>query len=590
MLPNLRGISLSKICVDAQYRNLQEAKEETIVYPEGVTDCAICLEPLEVQDGPVPTIQVFECGHAFHTFCALQWNVVQKKPCAMCATPVFFVESDLESSPAHFYNGPAPPPTLRAREALREADLAAQQRQTALQAWWQQNDNGSVGVNPPQSLWSVTLLYLQVLTLNDSNEDRVTQTVFGRRRNVVLFWRLFACLGPLVADFLRFWNRTAQLGIISEVAGNIRDVIADIFPYHGFPSNVFLRLIDMFVHEMEFSTIKRFVPNSMYLYKPFHPPYRDTRVPEYMRREITEFSKEMTLWISQQQFTEWLPPPRTWWLVSLKMKGPAIPPAEFKQMLSILAGRNRYMRWTGNGYYMVHPFYGPISRWNTSLITDMSDIKPLNLPHPIQFDISDWDVSHVTNMDNCNLVNDPVQYGDLRKWDVKQVTKIKSLVEESTKEAESTFPRFREDVIDVEKERARLELNKFNYENKMNKHLYGTVEYNRQLSFVEKATRVYNDYENGRDKLLSKEHTQPPGFNNDGTYKPGYRSKRDAGPSRPNLPATVPLPGPQGPGLPGPSAGFLTGNFVESTCAAPTNTAPTPSKTTQEDGAAQTEI
>ena len=74
--------------------------------------------------------------------------------------------------------------------------------------------------------------------------------------------------------------------------------------------------------------------------------------------------------------------------------------------------------WYNDKYEAINLF-GHISKWNTSLITDMSYI----FKDFVRFndDLSNWDVSNVTNMShmfcNCTIFNCV-----LNKWDVSNVT------------------------------------------------------------------------------------------------------------------------------------------------------------------------
>ena len=65
-------------------------------------------------------------------------------------------------------------------------------------------------------------------------------------------------------------------------------------------------------------------------------------------------------------------------------------------------------------------FYGPMTLWNTSHITDMSHLfQDMRLNNKSENCIKNWDISKVENMEemfeNCTLTQ------DLRCWDVSKV-------------------------------------------------------------------------------------------------------------------------------------------------------------------------
>ena len=68
--------------------------------------------------------------------------------------------------------------------------------------------------------------------------------------------------------------------------------------------------------------------------------------------------------------------------------------------------------------------YGIIGIWDTSLITDMSEL--FNEREEFNEDISSWDVSNVTDMDSmfneCQNFNQP-----LNNWDVSNVTNMREM-------------------------------------------------------------------------------------------------------------------------------------------------------------------
>ncbi len=69
-------------------------------------------------------------------------------------------------------------------------------------------------------------------------------------------------------------------------------------------------------------------------------------------------------------------------------------------------------------------FYGPISEWVTTSVTDMSNL--LADKEEFNFNIEDWDVSNVTNMHamfyNCRNFNQP-----LNRWNVSKVTNMSGM-------------------------------------------------------------------------------------------------------------------------------------------------------------------
>ncbi len=67
--------------------------------------------------------------------------------------------------------------------------------------------------------------------------------------------------------------------------------------------------------------------------------------------------------------------------------------------------------------------YGHISKWNTSLVTDMN--KLFYDKSDFNDDISKWDVSNVTNMSHmfCNTSFN----GDISGWNVSSVTNMRSM-------------------------------------------------------------------------------------------------------------------------------------------------------------------
>ncbi|GMH54132.1 hypothetical protein TrST_g5763 [Triparma strigata] len=76
--------------------------------------------------------------------------------------------------------------------------------------------------------------------------------------------------------------------------------------------------------------------------------------------------------------------------------------------------------------------YGPISIWNTSEVTDMSDLFSADyedVGEPVeQFneDISKWDVSNVTTMEGMFFGAEAFN-GDLSSWDVSNVTTMEEM-------------------------------------------------------------------------------------------------------------------------------------------------------------------
>ena len=67
--------------------------------------------------------------------------------------------------------------------------------------------------------------------------------------------------------------------------------------------------------------------------------------------------------------------------------------------------------------------YGHISKWNTSLVTNMN--KLFYDKSDFNDDISKWDVSSVTNMEN--MLSDTLFNGDISGWNVSSVTNMKSM-------------------------------------------------------------------------------------------------------------------------------------------------------------------
>jgi hypothetical protein len=68
--------------------------------------------------------------------------------------------------------------------------------------------------------------------------------------------------------------------------------------------------------------------------------------------------------------------------------------------------------------------YGHISKWNTSLVTNMKEL--FKMKRDFNDDISKWDVSSVTNM-SWMFHRTPFN-GDISGWDVSSVTDMRSRV------------------------------------------------------------------------------------------------------------------------------------------------------------------
>ena len=72
--------------------------------------------------------------------------------------------------------------------------------------------------------------------------------------------------------------------------------------------------------------------------------------------------------------------------------------------------------------------YGHISKWNTSLVTNMNDL--FKYKREFNDDISKWDVRSVTDM-RYMFYNTPFT-GDISGWDVSSVTNMEYMFQEST--------------------------------------------------------------------------------------------------------------------------------------------------------------
>jgi surface protein len=72
------------------------------------------------------------------------------------------------------------------------------------------------------------------------------------------------------------------------------------------------------------------------------------------------------------------------------------------------------------------PFNGDISRWNVSSVTDMKEMFSYS---PFVGDISGWDVSSVTNMSGM-FMNTPFN-GDISGWNVSSVTDMRAMFGET---------------------------------------------------------------------------------------------------------------------------------------------------------------
>lgn len=365
--------------------------------------CSICIEPFSVGG----TLELFtECGHVFHTACVASWvRQDRQSRCPLCRQLI--VASDLDdivkpvpSSPAH---------SLRVIFLLSTSLhlAAAVASELATQA------ASSAGIEAPLDFFvgNAVLFTIAALDLPDEfifsmqsatrEADRFTRTVLRYMLLVLVYTTAFnTANADAVSLFSKFVSEKLPDGVsstnLTTLRGAARDHVRDNPAYlvektdpHAKYATTLMNTIWEAIDDVESDTIN---------------------APTVLQK-LQGALVGANAYLQKHDASHSLPPSTKWWLADTEFRVTLRPNVHLARLV-YQCNKN------------VHPELGPMSRWNTSLVTDMGSAFWRYKGPPL--DLSKWDTSSVTNMDGM-FAETTAEVRGLSEFDVSSVTSMKRM-------------------------------------------------------------------------------------------------------------------------------------------------------------------